>query len=312
MRLRQTVILAFTSLFAATQIAWGLSISAPPEWVVQGSGTNITVLDCDPFECASGIEISCQGFGQPALVRLPALSSTIMMPTVDNMLALDVVKKNIQLNSIVETNRTRFVRQVEIVLDQNNQFVPQFFMQPNDPFLSQLATDGLVDDLELALNERSSNITLYRAGDALRTFVSNCGWGQSQPAFAATNPPMETQQPTSQLGNPQISMRLTCQNSTDLNGRIVTMSVLDTTTGVTSFRLPPFFANGNSFNPPELKNSGRNDPYFLENPVMQNGNIVGWQALFFPEDASMPDRTVRMNIDVPNYGIIECQSEMLG
>lgn len=295
--------IAITTVFSATAPVFGLSIEIQP-WSVQGNDSNAVLTDCDNADCSPGITMRCLAPGQPALVRFPALGTAKSMPTINNEMVFDITLKEIGNSNITTIGEARFIREIEIVLDENNRYVPQFFMAPNDPMLAQLVQLG---DLEVVLNERVGFISLFGSTPSLDEFAELCSW----PTIARSSRWDSPQPPAPQNGLQAVKASLSCQHPTTLDGQIIQMQLADDQSGAAVLNLPSFTANGRSFSPPQLGSWERDGTVFVDRVAIEAGQPSDWQVMMSQMRNDEGSSVARMEIDVPDYGVIECTAQII-
>lgn len=248
--------------------------------------------------------MACLAPGQSALVRFPVLASDSPFHHTSNQMTFDFNLEAIQLNSIETVGKARFIREIEVVLDENKKFVPQMFMAPNDPMLAQLIELG---SLEVVLNERIGRISTWGSYLGLSEFAKLCSWPAVEQATRWSNVAPSKQQ----SGPTAVRASLSCQHPTSLDGQIMQMRITDDQSGSAILTLPSFTARGRSFSPPELGSWERNGTVFVDRAAIEAGGPSDWQVMMNQMSSDDGAAIARMELDVPDYGVIECDAQII-
>lgn len=183
-----SMVLSVTLLGAQLLDAVALSLIPPPEWVVLGASQKTIVHDCDPSECEHAISWRCDEAASQAVVRFPSIKKTYEPFKHDGVLYLDIVVQKVQLNSIVETSRTKYQIPIintserdgspayEISLLRNDPLIERMISASNKSALARLEVTTFKENF--GLNNDKVFIPLFGLEAALSSFWEGCNEGK--------------------------------------------------------------------------------------------------------------------------------------
>lgn len=89
------------------------------------------------------------------------------------------------------------------------------------------------------------------------------------------------------------------------------MRISNDQSGSAILTLPSFTARGRSFSPPQLGSWERDGRVFVDRAAIEAGGPSDWQVTMNQMSSNGGAPVARMELDVPDYSVIECDARII-